>query len=163
MPFLVAYSYEFGLLLLKISLVDNFSCSNYLSVWIRKNDCNHYVFDNSVDWLTTNQLVVKKIHEWIELNKLTTQERSRWKILDKGISECRAWGRKKPTASATCACLSWKGIVTHKRGVSSPSCSITSTTSWLLGSISNSSANLRTTKLFPTPGCSEDTTRTFKL
>ena len=86
-----------------------------------------------------------------------------WKILDKGISECKACGRKKPTTSATRARLSWKGIVTHNGGGSSAWSFIISVTSWLFCKFDTCSASLWTTKLFPTPGWSEVTTWTFKL
>lgn len=106
-------------------------------------------------WLHCNTWCLDKI--------LTVAERSMWKILDKGISECKACGRKKPTTSATRARLSWKGIVTHSGGGSSSWLFIVSVMSRLFCKFDTCSASLWTTKLFPTPGWSEVTTWTFKL
>ena len=94
---------------------------------------------------------------------LTVAGRSMWNILAKGISECKACGRKKPTTSATRARLSWKGIVTHSGGGSSSWLFIVSVMSRLFCKFDTCSASLWTTKLFPTPGWSEVTTWTFKL
>ena len=101
---------------------------------------------------------------WLHCDKLlTVAGRSMWKILAKGTSECRACGRKKPTTSATRARLSWKGIVTHSGSGSSPWSFIVSVMSRLFCKFDTCSANLWTTKLFPTPEWLEVTTWAFKL